>query len=122
MRAMLAIFLLVPALSWAQLTPSGSLGFDFKIVDIPAVSRFEMQLDGGTFVGIGIPPVRNDAQTQVGNNTFAIAASTLTLTAGTHTFAPRACTTTSCFAATSPPLTFTYVLPLPAPSNLRVLP
>lgn len=88
-------------------TASQSFGFDYKDTDVTAggVSRFEMQVDGGAFASVAIPPKGNDSQTPAGSSTYVVPIPALTT--GTHTVSFRACNAQLCGDA-SP--SFAFVL------------
>jgi len=96
--------------------------FDYLIVDFTAfsVTRFEMQLDSGTFASIGVPATTDDVKTLVGAHPYpGPKLGTLGMSVGSHTFASRACNAGGCGIA-SAPLAFTYA-PIPnATANQRL--
>jgi hypothetical protein len=96
-----------------------SFGWDYAKTDITVngVVRFELKLDAGAYISVGIPTIQNDAQTTVGTDTYTTPISN-TLTPGNHTAVVRACTLTVC-SADSAPLPFVFAV-LPAPANTRV--
>jgi len=124
MRFVLALALLIasPVVVQAQTPPVVNTGhffaWDYLATELTAgaVERFELQLDGGTWVSAGMNTA-TDASTPAGHVTFRVPIPSMT--PGTHSFAIRACNAIMCGAETQGPgFTFT-VVPSP-PVNLRI--
>jgi hypothetical protein len=125
MKRLAGILLMLASLSaFGQVpivTQNNSPAIDYLTTDLTAfaVTRFEMQLDSGSFSSIGLPATTDDAKTLPGAHTYAgPKLGTLGLSVGSHSFAARACNVTGCGAA-SLPLTFTYAPTVVTPANLR---
>jgi len=94
--------------------------FDEANAAIPTVNHYELKVDAGTPLNIGLPT--GTPSTIAGQTTFSVLADPA-LATGSHNFLVRACTTTSgtVGCADSSPLAFVLdpTAP-PAPVNLRV--
>lgn len=101
-------------------TASQSFGFDYKDTDVTAggVSRFEMQVDGGAFVSVAIPPKANDSQTPAGSSTYAVPIPALTT--GPHSVSFRACNPQLC-GDSSAPFAFVLAVKPAVPTGTRIL-
>ncbi len=77
------------------------------------VNHFEMQIDTGTFVSVGIP-VGSFPSTTVGLTTFPLPADPA-LPIGAHTFAIRSCATAASGVSCSTSAPFAFVLDQIAP-------
>lgn len=93
--------LLIPGVVFAQ---SVKQPFNFLWDWTGPVDRFELKLDAGAYVSVGLPPVSGITYTLQGD---------LTLT-GAHSAVVRACTLTDC-TADSNQVSFTVNVPNPAP-------
>lgn len=97
-------------------TQNNAPAFDYVTADLTAfsVTRFELQLDAGAFVSIGLPAATDDTKTGAGAHTYAgPKLGTFGLSVGSHTFNARACNTGGCGAASAVPFAFTYA-PIPS--------
>ncbi len=118
MRYAIVLLLFASSATFAQVpiaTQNNAPALDYPIVDLAAfsVTRFEMQLDSGAFVSIGLPATTDDAKTIVGDHTYAGPKfGTLGLSIGNHTFSSRACNAGGCGVASAVPFAFTYA-PIP---------
>lgn len=100
-------------------TPTQAFGVDYLDADMTtyAVTRFEIQVDGGAFTSVGIPPKQNDMQTPAGGSTYKIAIPPMT--PGSHTVGVRVCNVVTCSTAT--PLSFTFSITPVAPPTPRII-
>lgn len=79
-----------------------SFAWDYADADLSAgaVTRFEIQIDGGTFTSVGMAQTFTDPDTPSGAKSYKTPIPALTT--GSHTVAVRACNTELCGDATSP--------------------
>lgn len=120
------VVLLVAALALAARQGAGQvtaatheLAFDLLDADVvtSGVTRVEMQVDGGAWSSVGMPPKRNDPQTTLpGASTYAIA---LPILEGQHRIAVRACNPSLCSDPTTP-LIVTLPTKPSTPFNMRI--
>lgn len=113
-----SLFLLNVGIANAQVQvgPGSSYRFDQSTTDV--VTRFELQVDNGTWTPIGLPPVVTDPAGGGGNTTYAHPVGNLT--SGNHTVKVRACNTLGCGPETAS-VAFRMVL-IPGMPNLRITP
>lgn len=73
-----------------------SFAWDYADADLSAgaVTRFEIQIDGGSFTSVQMAQAFTDAQTPSGAKSYKVAIPALTT--GSHTFAVRACNDQLC--------------------------
>ena len=119
MKKLLVLLAFVSLPAFAQVpiaTQNNSPAFDYLLVDFTSfsVTRFEVQIDSGAFVSVGVPTTTDDVRTLPGAHTYAGPKfGTLGLSVGSHTFAARACNAGGCGVASTPPFAFTYA-PIPS--------
>ena len=116
----IAVFFLSIVLSVAQTARTGSFfAWDYETAAITqqGIDRFEMQIDGGTWVNVGLNPSTADATTLPGYTTFRTPIPALTL--GPHTVALRACNPQECSNPTTD-LPFTFSIRPDTPRNPRL--
>src|SRR5712691_8982551 len=97
---------------WLLLLPGTAFAYNYLWDWTGPVDRFEMKLDGGAYVSVGLPPVALGTYTLPGDPTLT----------GSHSAVVRACTATGC-TPDSNTLAFT-VAPAPkpsAPTNLQIV-
>src|SRR6267154_6433936 len=98
--------------AWFLLLPSTAFAYNYLWEWPGAVDRFEMKLDNGTYVSVGLPPVTSGTWTLPGDPTLT----------GNHSAVVRACSAGIC-TPDSNILSFT-VAPAPkpaAPTNPRLV-
>lgn len=117
------VFLLVASSAFAQptITPGMGFGFDYRAEDVTnfSVVRFELQVDGGAWTNVNMPPVVTAAGTLAGHQTRRIEPPPLSQ--GNHTYSVRACNVTVCSTAMAPVAFVVQIVPPPT-SNGRLLP
>lgn len=115
------VLLSTPALSQVLILKNAgrSYGVDYITANIKtfSITRFEIQLDGGTWNSIGIPPIQNDAQTLTGYDTY-VSPIPDTTPLGNHTALARVCQSGTVCSDPSNPLAFVFAV-IPAPANMR---
>jgi hypothetical protein len=121
LSAWLVIGLLSSGLS-AQTPPASPgqrFGFDYRTSDLTTfqVARFELQIDGGAWVSVGMPPSAPQPDTPADFTTLGVPIPALT--PGQHTASLRACN--SVCGEGSVPFTFLMVVEPPAPGQGRII-
>jgi len=100
-------------------SPGQRFGFDYRTSDLTTfkVERFELQIDGGAWVSVQMPPSAPQPDTPADFTTLAVPIPALT--PGDHTVSLRACN--SACGDGSPAFAFQMVVQPPAPVRARIL-
>jgi hypothetical protein len=122
MKRLAWLLLLISTTAFGQTHVTQPFHYFFDEVNtaLPLVNHYELKVDAGTPLNIGLPT--GTASTIAGQTTFSVLGDPALVT-GSHSFLVRACASTSSTVgcADSSPLAFVLDLTaLPAPTNLRV--